>query len=186
MCHLLVETKVYYIHKSKIRQYATNIFCSSLPFSTFSMCNLINHPSMPMSMSEQNSKLSHSLLLKTLRRHPLIWLIPSLDIICVIVFSPSCDLQPPAMTWRNIDARDLTRCLNTPHPTMAPGIHRWVINEILLTFFDMQIIQILVPKYLLLMKNLRWISVLKGQICPKTFFFVNVSQQKVIYYLTNE
>ena len=32
----------------------------------------------------------------------------------LIVFSPSCDLQPLAVTWRNIDARDLTRCPTTP------------------------------------------------------------------------
>ena len=55
------------------------------------------------------------------------------DIIwCVIVFSPSCDLQPLAVTWRNIDARDLTRCLKHPPPPLVT--HIWVHNEILLTF----------------------------------------------------
>ena len=72
-------------------------------------------------------------------------LLPDLrDIICVIVFSPSCDLQPLAVTWRNIDARDPTRCLTTPLS---------LTDECSMKFCWLSLtIQMLVPKYLLLMK----------------------------------
>ena len=72
------------------------------------------------------------------------------DIICVIVFSPSCDLQPLAVTWRNIDARDPTRCLTTPLS---------LTDECSMKFCWLSLtVQMLVPKYLLLMKNLWWIK----------------------------